>query len=125
MHVSRYYIEKGSSPETRDLSPETSEWLFAKGFWRDVNLKLHTLFDQFEEEHVEGENLTTLTDALESELRTLSEGVDLLEFVRGWAASGQEIKCKVHATVVINDLKELILTLKSAQKEGATVFFEL
>jgi hypothetical protein len=130
LQTSRYSIEKDASVESRALSPETSEWLFAKGFWRDVNWKLGTLFDQFEEEWIAGEKLTALIEALEIELHALSEGYEwegdkFIEFVYRWDASHREIRCKLRASVAIDDLKELISTLKVAQQQQATVLFEL
>jgi len=126
LQTSRYSIEKDDgSLERKALSPETSEWLFAKGFWREVNLRLHTLFDQYEEDWIAGENLAALIEALESELHALSQGDEFIEFVRGWDSSHRELRCKLRVSVAIDDLKELISTLKVAEQRQATVLFEL
>ncbi|WP_413216016.1 hypothetical protein [Paraburkholderia kururiensis] len=118
--------EKGVPAASLRLSGEFSEWLFATGFWRGVNAKCGTMFDQYEEDEATATMAQLIAASLGDKARELgSFGEGTVEFIRGWTAAGAPLKASVSKHGLLAELIQLQELLTGAAERGHRVRFSL
>ncbi|WP_321964934.1 hypothetical protein [Paraburkholderia sp. J7] len=126
LQASRFFIAGKPAEPVFTLDSAVSEWLFASGFWNQINNSLGTMFDQFEEDEVEPAVLVQIASDLDCRIRALEiQGAEEVRFVCGWSSSGDSHAVKVRRTSLISQLAMLRSLLASAAANGEVLEFNL
>ncbi|MBT3202241.1 MAG: hypothetical protein HN350_20255 [Phycisphaerales bacterium] len=121
-----YTLPETVSSRRVELSAECSEWLFAIRFWNNLNFKLGTLFDQYEEESVDVEALPCVLSLLRRVIAHLRAGEGSeIEFVRGWDVNGNPLEVRINREALIEELGSLDALIDYAIREAKGMEFEL
>ena len=114
------------SPQRLELSPEFSEWLFASGVLADINKRIGSLLDQYEEDEVPPQSLPQILDVFRERERELTESRgEELEFIRGWDAERRPMVVKMPTAHVLKELAKCKSLIDMAMNEEVGLTFEL
>ncbi|WP_224010645.1 hypothetical protein [Paraburkholderia tropica] len=98
-------VDDGTS-QTLRLSGVLSEWLFASGFWSEVNEICGTMFDQYEEDEASPDIVLVIQQEIDKKASGLRMSTEpKFEFVRGWAADWTPLKVSANTEDVLEELK--------------------
>ncbi|WP_233833533.1 hypothetical protein [Paraburkholderia sp. ZP32-5] len=112
--------------KTLRLSGALSEWLFATGFWSEVNAVCGTMFDQYEEDMADSGVLNVIQQKIDqrvSELR--SAATSTVEFVHGWSADRTPLTATAKTQDFADELIKLQHFLREAVSEDSSAYFSL
>lgn len=124
MKKSRVLMNDGS--DQLCLSGLLSEWLFSSGFWSDFNARNGTIFDQYEEDDVDGSTAGAVVDAIEKRILLLEMlKDDEIEFIYRWTAEKIPITAHAKRELLISELTGLRDFLAHAVEGGSQITFWL
>lgn len=132
MQESTFSVAAGAGSESEPnansfrLSGLSSEWLFSSDFWRDLNVEIGTIFDQFEEDEVDSSVTEKVANYLWKRIDMLIVNpIYKIEFVRGWTSSNEPLIEAVERDQLIFELKGLHTFLVESLVRPQRVLFSL
>lgn len=103
----------------------TSEWLFATGFWDEVNAALGLLLGQYEDDEVQPLHLSKIAEMIALRQAQLEDGTNRrISFRTGWSADGAELRLSLSPSTALPELqawREFLLL--ACVKEEAVNFY--
>jgi hypothetical protein len=107
------------------LEGATSEWLFATGFWDEVNAALGLLLSQYEDDEVQPLHLSKIAEKIALRQAQLEDGANRpISFRTGWSANGAELRLSLSPSTALRELqawREFLLL--ACAKEEAVDFY--
>ncbi|MEM5342292.1 hypothetical protein [Paraburkholderia azotifigens] len=112
--------------QTLRLSGLLSEWLFATGFWSEVNATCGTMFDQYEEDLADTEVLIVIAQKIDQKIQGLRDvTTPTVEFVHGWAVDWTPLKATAKTEAFLGELMTLRNFLQEAVLKQASADLSL
>ena len=116
----------GGASQTLRLSGLLSEWLFATGFWSEVNAICGTMFDQYEEDSASSEVLNVIAQRVDQRVKALRDVAEpTVEFVHGWNADWTPLKATAKTEAFVSELMRLRNFLQEAVAKKAVAELSL
>lgn len=95
--------------ECFSATEELSEWLFAEGFWGEVNSSFGSIFDQFEDDVADTNVVSYMIKLLREKLNFLHElESSFVEFQYGWSHDKIPLSCSISKNTLQDELIRLI-----------------